>query len=94
MSVEKHPTDMNTRHVDLGVKLRRREQRLGKGRRGCGVQPMERWVTSANLQWQRQQSVQDLWMEKLPLDLVTKVSSQTWDSSFSGSLSHPQVGEE
>ena len=64
MSVEQHHTDMNTRHMDLGVKLRRREQRLGKGRRGCGVQPMGRRVTSANLQWQRQQSVQELWMEK------------------------------
>lgn len=34
MCVEQHHTDMNTRHVDLGVKLRRSEQRFGKGRRG------------------------------------------------------------
>lgn len=63
MSVEQHHADVNTRRVGLVVKQKEGAE-AGKGRRGCGVRLMGRWVTSANLQWQRQQSVQELWMEK------------------------------
>ena len=94
MCVEQHHTDMNTRHVDLGVKLRRSEQRFGKGRRGWWRPGGGEMGDFRESSLAKTAECPEVWMEKGPQDLVTRVSSQTWGSSFSGSLSQPQVGEE